>query len=111
MQITEVCVVFFEHVETHLSVRIWNMSSVWYLDDHGRTVDSICKNSSQMFSLLYAFITVPLTWPESHRSESEIDRLLVTRALVGECFDYNGGMRDHKAPISSPFCLWPTHVY
>ena len=43
---------------------------------------------------------VPLTWPECHRSESEIDRLLVTRALVGECFDYNGGMRDHKALIS-----------
>ena len=32
---------------------------------------------------------VTLTWPESHRSEFEIDRLLVTRALVGECFDYN----------------------
>ena len=45
-------------------------------------------------------IKVPLTWPESHGSETEIDRLLVTRALVGECFDYNGGMRDHKAPIS-----------
>ena len=32
------------------------------------------------------------TWPESHRSEFVIDRLLVTRALVGECFDYNGGI-------------------
>ena len=29
------------------------------------------------------------TWPESHRSEFEKDRLLVTRALVGKCFDYN----------------------
>ena len=45
-------------------------------------------------------IWVTFTWPESHRSEFEIDRLSVTRALVGECFDYNGGMRDHKAPIS-----------
>ena len=35
------------------------------------------------------------------RSEFEKDRLSVTRALVGECFDYNGGMWHHKALIST----------
>ena len=46
------------------------------------------------------YFLVSFPWSKSHSSEFEIDRLSVTRALVGECFDYNGGMRDHKAPIS-----------
>ena len=63
MQITEVSVVFFEHVETHLSVRIWyvfeicQVFDIWMISVEQST-SSICKNSSQMFSLLYAFITL-----------------------------------------------------
>ena len=36
------------------------------------------------------YFLVSFPWPESHRSEFEIDRLSITRALVGECFDYIG---------------------
>ena len=43
----------------------------------------------KMQETVFLFVNklVTLSWPESHRSEFEIDRLLVIRALVGECFD------------------------
>ena len=37
---------------------------------------------------------VSVTWLESHRSEFETDRFFWSE------LDNNGGMRDHKAPIS-----------